>query len=98
MVGEWAEYGEMGSQANYGYHKKQITKGLLGEASKIVEEAAELADAMDQNNKIMAQCELADLYGAIRAFTETHFPGLTIDDLRIMSEATERAFKLGHRK
>jgi len=31
-----------------GYHKRTITKGQLGEASKIIEEAEEFADAVDQ--------------------------------------------------
>lgn len=93
-----AEYGEMKSQANYGYHKKVITKGTLGEISKITEELAELEDAVAQHNRIMALCELSDLYGAIRLYLQRYHAGTTMDDLRIMSEATERAFKLGHRK
>lgn len=81
----------------YGYHKKKIPKGTLGELSKIQEELLELEDSLDQGNKIMALVELADLYGSIKLFLEKHHPEIKMEDLKIMSEATERSFILGHR-
>jgi hypothetical protein len=83
---------------DYGYHKKQIKKGTLGEFSKIKEELEELEDALDQNNNIMALVELSDLYGSIKLFLEKHHPSITMEDLKEMNEATTRSFKLGHRK
>jgi NTP pyrophosphatase (non-canonical NTP hydrolase) len=79
-----------------GYHIAKIKKGKLGEPSKIQEELDELIDALNQNNKIMALVELSDLYGAIKAIAESL--GANMQDLKIMSEATERAFKNGKRK
>lgn len=80
-----------------GYHVKKITKGELGEFSKVKEEVAELEDALEQGVKIMAQVELADLYGAIEAYADVHF-GLTMDDIKKMSDVTKRAFKDGSRR
>lgn len=79
-----------------GYHKRTITKGVLGESSKIREELDELEDAEYQGNRILAICEMADIFGALRALAETH--GLTIRDLEVMATATESAFKDGSRK
>lgn len=79
-----------------GYHKREIKKGVLGFPSKIREELEEYEDAVEQGIVIMAVCELADLYGALKAKAEKH--GLTMEDLRLMSDATERAFKDGSRK
>jgi hypothetical protein len=45
----------------------------------------------------MALVELSDLYGAIKGYLAKHIPSMTMEDLRIMSEATERAFKDGTR-
>lgn len=83
---------------NYGYHKNSIPKGVLGELSKIKEELLELEDALEQENKIMALVELSDLYGAIEFFIENKFPDISMKDLKIMSSATKRSFKIGHRK
>jgi phosphoribosyl-ATP pyrophosphohydrolase len=80
-----------------GYHKRTITKGQLGEASKIIEEAEEFADAVDQGASIMAIMELSDICGAIDAYLAKHHPSITIIDLRIMSSITKRAFQNGHR-
>ena len=43
------------------YHIAKIPRGEFGEISKIEEELCELVDSIDQGNKIMALCELADL-------------------------------------
>lgn len=77
------------------YHLTEIAKGVLGELSKIQEELDEVKDAEKQQNKIMIGCELSDLYGAIEAYASKF--DLTMEDLKIMSEATKRAFKTGRR-
>lgn len=78
-----------------GYHTVKIAKGVLGKSSKIQEELDELRDAEKQGVKILIHCELADLYGALRAVAESH--GLTMDDLRQMIDLTAEAFKIGQR-
>lgn len=80
-----------------GYHTRPIQKGVLGEVSKIVEEAMEVDDAAAQGVKLMVLAELSDLVGAIKAFLTKHHPDLTLDDLDAMSHVTERAFKNGRR-
>ena len=80
------------------YHLREIKKGKFGEVSKIREELDELEDALEQNNKIMALCELSDILGAIGGYLEKHHPDITMQDLSIMSHATRRAFKEGTRK
>lgn len=79
-----------------GYHIKQIPKGELGFSSKMVEELAELQDAEDQGNMILAACEAADLYGALEAWAEKF--GWQMADIKKMSDATRRTFKDGSRK
>lgn len=73
-----------------------IEKGTLGEYSKIQEELDELIDAEEQGVKILVSCELADLYGALKAYAEKR--GITMSDLAKMSALTESAFKEGSRK
>ena len=80
-----------------GYHLRQIQKGVLGESSKILEEVYELIDAEEQKCKIMSLLELADLVGAIEGYLETQMTGMTLEDLRIMSNITKRVFISGHR-
>lgn len=80
-----------------GYHLRPITKGTLGELSKIREELDELEESMEQGVKIMATVELADMYGAIEAFLEQHFPDLDMADLAKMAAVTRRAFDNGRR-
>lgn len=80
----------------YGYHKSEIKKGVLGEVSKIVEEVDELLDAHEQGNTLMALLELSDLIGAIKAYASNY--NISLTDLINMMEATERAFKSGRRK
>ena len=81
-----------------GYHITPIQKGTLGESSKILEEVHELIDAELQGCKVMAILELADLLGAIEAYLENTKYGVTLEDLRLMSSITKRAFLNGHRK
>jgi len=86
----------MGKVIMAGYHIREIPRGILGKASKVYEEATELLDAEEQGNHILVLCELADIYGAIKACAEKY--GTSLYDLEIMSLATERAFKDGSRK
>lgn len=79
----------------HGYHVSEIKKGTLGELSKIQEELDELRDAELQGCRILAMCELADLYGAIRAYSKKFC--VNMQDLEYMADLTERAFKKGHR-
>lgn len=79
-----------------GYHLRSIKKGILGEPSKIREELEELEDALEQNNKIMAGCEAADILGALEFFVEKEL-NLTLQDLIQMHIATKRAFDSGER-
>ena len=79
-----------------GYHIRDITKGEYGTAAKILEEAAEFADAVEQGVSVMEVVELADLYGAMRQYIKKH--NLTMADLEKMADVTERAFKNGHRR
>jgi hypothetical protein len=80
-----------------GYHVREIPRGNFGHPSKIKEETEEFFDALEQGSSIMALIELSDLYGAIRGYLEQHHPGMTMDDLRLMSDITKRAFLNGHR-
>lgn len=74
-----------------GYHISNICKGELGYSSKILEEVNELIDAENQNNKIMSMLELSDIYGALNECAKSY--NITMEDLKIMSECTSRAFK-----
>lgn len=78
-----------------GYHLREIEKGELGSVSKVIEELQEYEDALDQNSTIMCHVELADVYGALEALAETH--DLSMDDLKIFSNITKRAFQSGER-
>lgn len=78
-----------------GYHKRKIVKGVYGHVSKIREELEELEDSEEQGVTIMAMVELADLYGAIRAYAKTL--GLGMEDLEKMADRTEEAFRDGTR-
>lgn len=80
-----------------GYHKRAIViQGTYGEVSKIEEELDELKEALEQNNKILALCEIADLYGAVEAVAERL--GVNMEDVKSMAAATKRAFQCGDRK
>lgn len=78
-----------------GYHKDVIPKGKLGEFSKVEEEFLELKDAYKQQNKILIQCELSDLIGAIEAYGNQF--NLSLEDIIKMHKATKEAFQEGKR-
>lgn len=80
-----------------GYHIADIPKGVLGEASKVAEEAAEFVDAVEQQCAVMALVELADLYGAMQAYLDKHHPTIGMRDLGAMARVTSRAFTSGAR-
>lgn len=77
------------------YHKNKITKGVLGEFSKIQEEFEELNDAFEQDDKILMFCELSDLLGAIEFYIKKY--NLTIHDLKNFSDKTKSSFIEGTR-
>jgi hypothetical protein len=79
-----------------GYHVREIPLGVYGQPSKIREELEELEDALGQENRIMALCELSDLYGALKGVAETL--GTNMTEVATMAAATERAFLDGTRK
>lgn len=81
-----------------GYHLRDITRGEVGEVSKILEEAYELLDAQAQGVKIMQLVELSDLVGAIQCYLDRHHPGTGWKDLVDMSLVTKRAFQSGARQ
>lgn len=86
-----------------GYHINDITVGEYGELSKIKEELDEALDAEAQNNRLMVLIELSDVIGAIAGYLDRHYnggfaPGVTVQDLVTMAQATNRAFINGHRK
>lgn len=79
-----------------GYHLRPIiVQGTFGETSKIKEELDELEEALEQDNKILALVEIADLYGALEAVAEKL--GVTMDDVKKMAAATKRSFQSGER-
>lgn len=57
-----------------GYHLRKISKGVLGELSKVKEELEEAEDAQAQGVKIMLLVELSDMIGAIKAVAEKMVP------------------------
>lgn len=82
-----------------GYHFNDIPRGEYGKLSKVIEEALELEDAMQQGQKLMCLIELSDILGAIEGYLEKHYDGkITITDLFDMSHATKKAFESGYRK
>ncbi len=83
------------SDKKAGYHLTEITKGKLGEISKIEEELLELKDADKQKSKVMVLVELSDLYGAIEEYCKKY--NIKMRDLKKFSNITKRAFKNGRR-
>jgi len=79
-----------------GYHKREITKGEIGEYSKVKEEFDELTDAWEQNNSVLIICELTDLVGAIEEYAKKF--NLSLGDLKRFSDLTKSAFKEGKLK
>lgn len=53
-------------QRKNSYHLRKIGKAEYGTFEKILEEAEEFIDAVEQNCYIMAWLELSDLYGALQ--------------------------------
>lgn len=86
----------MNAETDKGYHLTDFPKGELGKISKIEEELNELKDAESQDSKIMILIELSDLYGALEEYCLMQ--GVSMEDLKIFSNITKRAFKNGCRK
>lgn len=82
---------------NPGYHQAEIPRGVVGDLSKVLEEALEAVEAEEQGAEVMVLVELADLIGAIRAYLAKHHPSFTLEDLEAFSKITERAFTSGKR-
>ncbi len=80
-----------------GYHVGLIHPGTFGKPSKIMEEANEFQDAINQGCHVMALVELSDLVGAIEGYLAKKHPSIKLDDLIVMSRITQRAFTNGHR-
>lgn len=78
-----------------GYHKLKIHKHAVGSPYKLQEEFLEYIDAIATGNKIMAVQELADLYGCIEL--EASKQGVTVSDLKVMSDLTKKVFQEGYR-
>lgn len=81
-----------------GYHLRPITRGQLGELSKVQEELDELVDAAEQGSRVMMAVEISDLVGALELYIEKHLPGFTLQDAIRFSAITRRAFENGTRK
>ena len=81
---------------NYGYHTREINKGILGEFSKIEEEFEELKDAYGQEDPVMVLCECSDLLGAIKHYVGEKY-NISLEDLVKFNDKTEKAFKAGRR-
>jgi hypothetical protein len=79
-----------------GYHTKEIPKGTLGDFSKITEEYLELEDGFNQKNIVLQLCEIADLLGALEAYTVSNW-GITLAEIYKMTRATKEAFDEGKR-
>ena len=75
------------------YHLDTIPKGVLGDSSKILEEVMELQDSEKQQCRIMALLEVSDILGAIEQYVKKHYPGITMEDIKNMSDITQRSFK-----
>lgn len=79
------------------YHLTEIPKGEVGELSKVQEELDEAIDAQQQGASVMVLIELSDLIGAVDLYLQKYHPSITINDLKKMSDITQRAFKSGRR-
>lgn len=78
------------------YHKKEISRGVYGEFSKVVEEFEELSDAFEQKDVILQLVEISDLLGAIEGYLESF--GVTLGDAISFSNKTKEAFRAGTRQ
>lgn len=61
------------------WHKREISKGVFGELSKIKEELEEAYDSEEQGQTLMLMFELSDIIGACGGVASKY--GLTLDDL-----------------
>lgn len=77
-------------------HNHMITKSMPTSPMKLVEESKEFIDALASGNKILAQLELSDLYGAL-VYQASNL-GVSLNDLKIASDATIESYKSGHYK
>jgi len=80
-----------------GYHLREIPRGVVGEASKVLEEALEFSDACEQGCDVMGLVELSDLVGSVKAWLASRHPTVKLADLERMADITARAFRNGHR-
>lgn len=78
------------------YHKLKIHKHNINSIFKIQEEFYEYVDAVATKNPVMAVQELSDLYGCIE--NEVVKYGMSVDDLKVMSDLTKSVFNSGVRK
>lgn len=79
-----------------GYHKNSITKGQVGDWTKIREEYEEFIDAVEDEDPILQLCEMADLIGAIAMYSRQRF-GIGLEDVIKFSDKTAEAFQEGSR-
>lgn len=77
------------------YHKLKIHKHAIGSPYKLQEEFLEYIDAIATGNKVMAIQELSDLFGCLE--NEASKFGITIAELKIMSDVTKDVFTSGTR-
>jgi len=82
--------------AEPGYHLRDLPRSPHGSAGKVVEEALELAEAVEQGASIMALCECADVVSALRGYLRAEH-GESFEDVVKMADVTERAFRSGRR-
>lgn len=75
------------------WHKREITRGVYGEFSKVLEEVEEAEDALEQNNKLMYLIELSDIVGAIEGIVENY--GLTLEELITFSDKVKESKRNG---
>lgn len=78
-----------------GYHLDVFPK-FSNIESKILEEAREFLDALNQGNRIMAGVELSDVVLAVQQNAE--LLGYSFEEILAMSYATKRAFTNNRRK
>lgn len=79
-----------------GYHNNFILKHANSSVHKLKEEVEEFIDAVAAGNTIMAQQELSDVYLKLHHLIRDY--GLSMDDLKVMADTTERVFESGCRK
>lgn len=77
------------------YHKLKIHKHSVDSPYKLQEEFLEYIDALATGNKVMAIQELSDLFGCIE--NEVQKFGMSVDDLKVMSDLTKEVFESGTR-